>query len=424
MTGTLHVCVDLLTYENDLASGSSVVGNIYPASRTGGTAHRNVIIPCGPDVTPQPFAVDPGRYVVSVSLPSGMVLTGDTQVAEGKDVTIRLDASDSPFETHAWQYLMGNIEPRHTYWNDQVTVPTPNSKGSRYLGDPQHDAEVAAPPRVTWIGDSLQSSWSFDSMLDLTRNDPVPYADRIAESPPFEVTLPSAGDGKAQLFRFGPDGPVNGPAGPTGARQFVLVELGTAAHLVSLPLPWEDAQVEVLVNARQNSTGSAVSVAVRDPAVGAGLAYMSRGAFEAAARLFTNVEEMLYSKVQNPLAATAAAYVLVGSDYSDEERHWDDWISNLREWFGWISDGSVLWATRKLRRAHTEDDLDAAKRALVEAFDRGVPLYTLGLSWLQDGLSEFPEDPACASRLEAVRELSWSVDMREPFVITTLGGFP
>ena len=50
-----------------------------------------------------------------------------------------------------------------------------------------------------------------------------------------------------------------------------------------------------------------------------------------------------------------------------------------------------------------------------------MPVYTLGLTWLIDGLSVFPDDPDCAAALQQVRQLCWRVDMREPFVVLRLG---
>ena len=247
-------------------------------------------------------------------------------------------------------------------------------------------------------------------------------ADRIAGSPPWLVSEPDETDGMSHLFRFGPDGPASAPPAPQGVRQFLVVELADAVHLVTLPAPWDSAQVEVLVNARQSPTGSAIAVTVRDQDIGAGLAYMARGALDAAATLFTGVETALFVDLQNPLAAVAAAYVLTGTDLADEPAHWDPWLETLRDLFGWMSDGAVLWATRRLRVARTEADLRLARDGLVEAYDRGVPVYTLGLSRLMDALSEFPDDAECAWRLRAARRLSWSVDMREPFVIVDLRG--
>ena len=91
--------------------------------------------------------------------------------------------------------------------------------------------------------------------------------------------------------------------------------------------------IEVLLNLRQSPTGSAVSVAVRDPVLGGGLGYLSSGSLEKAAVVFTDVESMLYSKVSNPLGAAAGGYVLIGTETSGEPQRWDEWLGNLRRGF-------------------------------------------------------------------------------------------
>jgi hypothetical protein len=424
MSAGLKLSVALRTLQDDLSAGANVVGNIYPASR-GGVAQRDIVIPCGPAVEPRRFDVEPGRYVVSATLPSGTVLTEDVEAREGEDVVVQLDAMDSPYETHAWQYLLGNIESGSVY-HRTGTVPIPRSTGSRTVEEQPFAAAgppVVTTPKVTWIGDSKDSSWSFEAMLAMAAE---PAAETVAATiadrwPPRVLPHPDETDGTSHLYHFDETGPVGLLGAGHGARQFLLVEIGSVRHLVTLPTPWGSSLVEVLVNARQSPTGSAVAVTVRDPAVGAGLAYMARGALESAAQLFTDVELMLYTKMANPLAAAAGAYVLVGTDITDERRGWDPWLRNLHDWFGWMSDGAILLATRQLQQARTQDDLDRARGELIKAYDQGVPYYTLGLSWLMDGLSEFPDDRECASRLERARRLSWCVDMREPFLIMTHG---
>src|SRR5215207_5694393 len=319
MSATLNVSITLLTREPDLAGGAKIVGNIYPVGP--GLAMRNIVFPCGVSVPPARFELRPGHYVVSAMLPSGAVLSEGAEVREGAETTVTLDASDSPYQTHAWQYLLGNIEPSPVYHNPYL-IPVPRSIGSRYAGPLGAGAPVrgeAGPQaRVTWIGDPRADSWSFESMLTLSGGPAaVAYTDRVAGSPACVVMVPQETDGKAHLFRFGPDGPLGATSEHGGVRQFLVVELAGAAHLVTLPAPWDGAQVEVLVNARQSPTGSAIAVTVRDDDVGAGLAYMARGALDAAAKLFTDVESSLFVDLQNPLAAAAAAYVLTGTDLAD-----------------------------------------------------------------------------------------------------------
>ncbi|WP_405542147.1 hypothetical protein OG478_09570 [Streptomyces phaeochromogenes] len=425
MSAGLSVNVELSLHEADLADGAKVVGNIYP-SEGSGPGHRAVLFPCGTTAPPTRFEVDPGHYIVSATLPSGVVLSKDAELADGEEKQVTLRPAASPFASHSWQHLMGNIESYGAY-HDGAAIPVPRSLGSR-SGTWERGAFVE-PGHAAWVGDPKPTSWQFPSMLRLTDGPAKQLvAFEIARSEPHSVASLELGDAAARLYRFGEHGPVDEQGRPVldvplGPRQFLVVSLAGTEYVVTLPAPWGAAQIEVLVNERQSPTGSAVSVSVRDSRVGPALAYMARGAFDAAATLVRDAETMLYDgRMTNPLAAVAGAYVLVGSELTEQPHRWDPWLSRLRHEFDWMSDGSLLWAMRHLRRAHTEPEREAARDALVEAFDRGVPVFTLGLSRLIHGLSEFPDDPGCAARLEQARRLSWRVDMREPFVIAALRG--
>ncbi|MGY1495665.1 hypothetical protein ACW4TU_03305 [Streptomyces sp. QTS52] len=426
MSTGLRITVTLSLHESDLPDGAKVVGDIHPADGAG-SAHRGVLFPCGTSAPAARYEVDPGRYLVSATLPSGVVLSKDAEASEGRDTHVTLCTARSPYESHSWQYLMGNIEPYGAY-HDGKPIPVPRSRGSR--SGVWATGGVVPPGNAVWVGDPKPESRHFATMLALTDGpSPEPIALDLARSAPHTVPSLDLGDATARLYRFGPHGPLDEQGtstlqGPTGHRQFLVVSLTGAEYVVTLPAPWGNAQIEVLVNERQSPTGSTVSVAVRDSRVGPALGYMTRGAFDTAAALVKDAEDLLYAKMENPLAAVAGAYVLVGSELTDGRHRWDVWLDHLRREFPWLSDGSLLWGMRHLRRAHTETELRAARDALVEAFDRGVPVFTLGLSRLIHGLSEFPDDPECVTRLDQARLLSYRVDMREPFVIVGLRGVP
>ncbi|MCX4672304.1 hypothetical protein OG453_37525 [Streptomyces sp. NBC_01381] len=410
------------------SNDSVIVGDIYSADLEVKN-RRNILIPCGSPPQPRRYSVAPGRYVVSATLPSGLVLTENAVAVEGEETSVEFHMTDSPYETHSWQYLMGNIEPGRVY-HSSSEAPLAESVASRSMVAPAATATVAddATPEAavaltglaTWVGDAAPTSCTFASMLALAENPPDrPVAQLVAQGEPHVLRAPDVrGDAVTPLYRFGPNGPVGAHGESPGTRQFLVVEAAGSVRLVTLPLPWGTSEVEVLVNLRQSPTGSAASVAVRDPAVGAGLAYMAQGALDMAAQLFTDVGAMLNSKFQNPLAAAAGAYVLIGTDHSTGEAYWDPWLERLAGSFRWLSDGAILRAVRQLRRA--SPDREGARKGLIEAFDRGIPFYTLGLVWLVEGLSAFPDDPECGERLDQARRLSWLADMREPFLILDL----
>ncbi|MFD9410601.1 hypothetical protein ACFWBN_26780 [Streptomyces sp. NPDC059989] len=420
------LAVRLLISSTGESTDSVIVGDILSADLTGDSL-RDILIPCGSAPSPRTYPVVPGRYLVSATLPSGLVLTENALAEEGKETAVDFVMTDSPYETHSWQYLMGNIEPGAVY-HSPAEAPLAESVASRSMVAPAAAPDDAAPEApvdltalATWIGDATPANCAFASMLALGDGPPeAPVAEKLAApGKPRVLSAPDVpGDAVTPLYRFGPDGPVGAPDEPPGARQFLVIEAAGSVRLVTLPLPWGTSEVEVLVNLRQSPTGSAVSVAVRDPEVGAGLAYMAQGALDMAARLFTDVGSMLHSKFQNPLAAAAGAYVLIGTDHTQGETYWDPWLETLADSFPWIPDGAILRSVRLLRRA--SPDREGARKGLIEAFDRGIPFYTLGLVWLVEGLSAFPDDPECVERLDQARRLSWLADMREPFLILDL----
>lgn len=125
MSAGLSVNVELSLHEADLADGAKVVGNIYP-SEGSGPGHRAVLFPCGTTAPPTRFEVDPGHYIVSATLPSGVVLSKDAELADGEEKQVTLRPAASPFASHSWQHLMGNIESYGAY-HDGAAIPVPRS---------------------------------------------------------------------------------------------------------------------------------------------------------------------------------------------------------------------------------------------------------------------------------------------------------
>ncbi|GGT12675.1 hypothetical protein [Streptomyces purpureus] len=426
MSTELAVRLFLSAYEDDVAEGAMIVGDIH-ATDPSGQSRRGIVIPCGSRPEPKMYKVPPGRYVVSATLPSGLVLTEEVEAVADETTPVILDLTDSPYESHSWQYLMGNIELGRVY-HDTAEMAPAISPGSRSMAAPPPGPDGVIPESTadrtvtaTWI-DAPLSSWTFPALLAAAEDESdFPLAELMARTPPVVLTPDVLNDPLSPLYRIDHKGPVGAPdSGPRG-RQFLAVEVAGSLRLVTLPLPWGDAQAEVLVNARQSPTGSAVAVTVRDPLHGAALAYMAQGALTTAAALFDDMEPLFHDR-SHPLAAVAGAYVLLGTDHRDGERDWDPWLERLAvQAPAWLSDAAVLRAVRLLRLSRSADDRAGAREALVAAFDRGVPFYTLGLTWLIDALAAFPDDEECVSRLDRARRLSWLADTREPFLILDLG---
>ena len=423
MTGELRVRVETgSAYEAAGTVVTTLVGNIY-AMTPGNPSLRDVPLPLGWDVWPTTFDVPAGRYTVEASLPSGQILTEDVEVSDGAAADLDLDLRESPYESHTLQYIVGNIEPAEVYHNRE-TYPVPRSLGSRSFASM---AGSNSPANVSALWRDKGRPLSIAELVGLRELVPSAAAARVTEllgasvrpSPlsAFYPRLPSP------IYRFNE---YTVQEYPSQHYQYLTVEAMGDVYLVTVPWPWRDgygrnAAVDVMVNLRQSPTGSPISVVVNDPGMGSGLGYLSAGSLTKAAVLFRDAERMLYEKIKNPVAAAAGAYVLIGTDASMDQQEWDRWLGNLRNWFPEVSDGAVLWGARRLHTAQEQSHVDQAREALLEGFRRGLPVFTLGLTWLIEGLSAFPEDPECAAALRQVRQLCLHVDMREPFVVLRLG---
>ena len=94
-----------------------------------------------------------------------------------------------------------------------------------------------------------------------------------------------------------------------------------------------------------------------------------------------------------------------------------EWGPNLSERFPWLADGAVIngWQHIHAGREHRGDPdqhFDKARRQLIQAATRGVPVYTEGLRLLVDGLRLLREDAEAEDA-----ELDAALTFIEPFAI-------
>ena len=128
---------------------------------------------------------------------------------------------------------------------------------------------------------------------------------------------------------------------------------------------------------------------------------------------------MLFGKMQNPLGAAAGGYVLLAAG-DREENNWHDWVDNLANWFPEIPDGAVLKASLRLRFPRDKNSAEEARASLLEAFDRGVPYYSTGVSWLLDGLTQFADDPVVEEKMKIVHRVALRLDLSQAFTVVRI----
>lgn len=90
-------------------------------------------------------------------------------------------------------------------------------------------------------------------------------------------------------------------------------------------------------------------------------------------------------------------------------------------YFEWLPDGAIQYAWLRLRQGELERNRQEARAAIFEAFDRGLPYYSLGLRWLVDSLTLLGEDDDEArQRLRLAQEVAWHADMSNLFTTLTM----
>jgi hypothetical protein len=156
------------------------------------------------------------------------------------------------------------------------------------------------------------------------------------------------------------------------------------------------------------------------------LSYLSRGDFASARMVGGGVveeaEQLLYEKRKDPAGAAIGGYFLL---WADRLERLHDWTRNLADWFPWMPDGCVIDAWHLLRKEPS--DLKSARGRLIQASERGIPLYTVGLRLLFDGLNILHQHDRqhvdVAAALEGVRLYAATADW-EATTTTCFGQHP
>jgi hypothetical protein len=195
---------------------------------------------------------------------------------------------------------------------------------------------------------------------------------------------------------------------------------------VSLPLPWpalnghQHVPVEMMVRMHPVEGNVQIGVIVEDPDFAPMAGLMTASTLSKATVAVKQAYHMLFGKTLHPLGAAAGGYVLLAAGES-KETDWHGWVDNLDAWFPDIPDGAILKASLRLRFPASKDAHIQARAALLNAFDRGIPYYSAGVSWLLDGLTMFADDPAVEQKMRLVQRVALRLDLSQAFTVIRIG---
>jgi hypothetical protein len=463
---TLRLRIDKYL-EGNLSRPPQVIATISPLGESGGglASGRKPLqrlIPITHVAThAESVDLEPGRYYVETVLPSGEVLAGDVSLASGQTKDLVLHAEYSPHEWLSWQHLMGNVS----------TTPAPRKRARRgkggalagvkipvaatdteavFEGAAGAEEEPASPPRPevdlerpisclsnpypplahapdgrdVWPWLAKARAWDETHLLhELNGGQPlleVSAADRDDAHAVFRLSLSTTAANRT--FALG------GKVAPAD-RYYAAVSRRQSIELVSLPIPWRvvttgrEAEIEIAVQQPAEDGGFCASATAADEQLGMLLGFLSSGSLPTVRQMAEAARDMLYGKYENPLAAAAGGYALVGTAHEAVDKEWHGWVGNLMRSFAWIPDGAIQWGQLRLRMRRDANDIKEARDAFKTAYGRGLPFYSMGMRWLMDGLEWFSRDDAEAkTMLENVRQLAWRTNYQQPFTILKLGG--
>jgi hypothetical protein len=341
----------------------------------------------------------PGSYLVRGSLPSGEFAACTVDIKETQSaVAVLRSPTRSPRETLSWAYYLQRAPVRSA----ALTLKTPVLEIS--------DLKYTAPPTppivnfwrhaTGWTQIPVAQGTAMQGFLTY-----VNYDSSVAAQEPdalLFVELRSQLQWQSNLGQF-----------------WIQVASGLHSQFVAVP-PAEIMRIYVV---KQRPTYPMdppfqVIVGSGDPTMQSLVAFLASGDFDSARsvgdRWFTVAEQMLKDKFTDPVAAAVAGYFLLGVG---EHSRLHDWTRNLAEYFPWLPDGPVIRAYHVL--SQDDPDMTEVRQRLLQAAQRGIPLYTQGLRMLFDGLTMLStstqgNDPTLKQALQTVRQYAATARWNSP----------
>lgn len=423
---------------------------------------RGLVLPIGDpggSFEPLTVSVEPGRYLVQATLPSGEILTQEIDVAGPEKVSVDLVSEESPHEWLGKLQVAGGVPSRRMLEVSQSILGV---------------VPVARPldVRAMWL-ETVTSKARFSEWLnsDAAVGDHAPqlfFGSLLAAGPLKSVFA----DDQFEKFEIRGRDSLGGPALPSPSlakllgkevpsglsRHYLALEDDTGIRgLAVLPLPWLYSKLDdtragqvmpIEIVLRKPAPGSSFAespvqpvISVDDPEVAGLLGYLGGRDLQSAEAVLAQAVQWLYEKTTNPFAAAAGAYILLAADglRGSPLGEWRSWIANLANWFEWLPDGSIQFAWLKLNTISPEVEgatdgavkVDAvvaeARELLLRALIAGVPLFSAGVRLLVDALTlvanheeyrgknETPKETSTTRALMLARWLSRRTDPSQPF---------
>jgi hypothetical protein len=307
---------------------------------------------------PPPLGPRPVTVTTEIHEPRGVTIRGNGVVIEA--------VTETPVELAPGAYTVAVDQPWGGTARTRINVPSGSDAMEILINVPdQPPRSTAGSPRlVRQLGAAggAASSW-FLRFLTWT---PEGLQHRSEVTPPAVEVDDLDADTVAIIMHAHGENP-----------QYAQLLTGDGRSLVvALPISTSAGQAEACwLHVRVSETALGAVVRFNDQSLDVYTGYLTGGRPDHVVTLAPSAEDLLYSKVQNPIAATIGGYALLKLNDLDRMHNWAD---NLAAWFEWLPDGAVIAGEVAARRG-----MDAHAAELFQtAIHRGLPLFTEGLSLL------------------------------------------
>lgn len=364
------------------------------------------------------FDVPLGIYKVEARLPGGSTVHQKCTINMEQPYDVRLVLEAPAHDWLEWQTGTGNVAPKKAYhlqtetddifrqWLRAKRDDFLPSTGSKHLALRSSNSSILVHGTVTNSNgsdrDHRGAAWWRDRRPIIVRGS-ANFV-RITGVTRIEVSLEQRSDERIALWTMnsfdGFEERFRAEQISTADRPIAYTIVDDVEYLSFLPDAWrldngQMARIELLYDSIRGA-GRGLRISVVDEELSGLLSYLGAGrmaeatlAFEAS-DMGARILKQMRAKRRNPLAAAAAAYIGLSIPVGDPRRElWSPWLENLMKWFPNLPDGAILYARDRLDRATSADDLRCALKALVVAYRRGPPQFSVGVRHLLDGLGIF-----------------------------------
>jgi len=343
-------------------------------------------------LTSETVDLEPGVYYVTAKMPAGQELCSRVELKPDSHETVVMhpeEEDETPHEWHGVQHFMersaGSVKMRDLEMMETMMTGDSAEKDA---------VEVEAVPETRlrmFTGNVLNGQYQSES-------EPFGYVQKFNHHEINEVLR----------IQFSGDMRVYG---------LQLAQAELPALNVMLPAtPHQQCLIIIRRNEDITPARYAMDIHMANLTADTLLRYLSLGYLQQASIAVDSqalsAQNLLMTKMQDPVAAVVGAYALLRFN---ELKRLYDWTENLKNFFEWLPDGAAIRGEHLARTGEHEEALES----FLMLADRGLPVFTDGFSFAMDRLRlylQVKESPFSSDQQEQARKLFERLSAFAPFV--------